>query len=52
MWRPVMAEPPLCTIRDVRTVLTLDDVFDLNEMLDLREHATAKAMQNAERGRR
>lgn len=43
LWRPVLAEPPLCTWREVCTVLTIDDIADMHEALDVREAAIAKA---------
>ncbi|MEP9376207.1 hypothetical protein ABLE91_05815 [Aquabacter sp. CN5-332] len=39
-----MSEPPLCSYQEIRTVLTIDDVANLNEILDLREAASSKAM--------
>jgi hypothetical protein len=51
MWllRPVLAEPPLCSIDDVRTRFTIDDVADLHEVLDLKEALAAKAQEQRER---
>lgn len=47
MWllRPVMAEPPLCSIVDLRTGFTIDDVADLHELLDLKEALAAKSQE-------
>lgn len=49
MWlmKPVMADPPLCRIQDL-DVLTIDQVADLHEMLDLRE-AVARKMADRDR---
>jgi hypothetical protein len=39
--RPVMADPPLCTLVDLKTVLTIDDLADFHEVLNAREAANA-----------
>ncbi len=46
MWlmRPVMADPPLCRIQDLDT-LTIDQVADLNELVDLREVMARKVAE-------
>lgn len=49
--RPVMAEPALCSIVDVRTTLTIDDIADLHEILDVKEAVAAKAQEQRDRGR-
>lgn len=51
MWllRPVMAEPPLCKIDDLHGSLTIDDVADLHELLDLKEALLKKAEQRRDR---
>lgn len=36
LWRPVMAEPPIYSLHDLRTWVTMDDVFNANEVLDLK----------------
>jgi hypothetical protein len=36
----------------MRTVYNIDDLFDMNELLDVEEHMAAKAMEEAERGGR
>lgn len=48
MWRPILADPPLCTLAEVRSTLTLDDLLNLAEALDLREHMQARAAKAAE----
>jgi hypothetical protein len=50
--RPVMADPPLCSVADVRTRLTIDDVADLHELLDLKEALATKAQEQRDRPRR
>lgn len=40
-----MADPPLYSVADLSTVITLDDVFDAHEALDLREAAARKARE-------
>ena len=42
-----MAEPPLCTVLELRTVLTIDDVADMNELLDLKESAAKWAEERS-----
>ena len=46
MWlmRPVMADPPLCRIQDLDP-LTIDQVADLNELVDLREVMARKVAE-------
>ncbi len=36
LWRPILADPPVYTMRDLREWVTLWDVFDAHEALDLR----------------
>lgn len=48
LYRPLMAEPPLCTMLELK-VLTIDDIADLHEVLDLKEHLAAKAAEAAPR---
>lgn len=37
IYRPVIADPPLCRYTDlIDGTLTLDDVADLNELLDIK----------------
>lgn len=43
--RPVMADPPLCSLGEIKTILTIDDIADLHEVLDLKEHLAAKAAE-------
>lgn len=47
--RPVMADPPLCSLGEIKTVLNIDDIADLHELLDLKEHLAAKAQDQAGR---
>jgi hypothetical protein len=49
IWRPVLAEPPLCTILELKTSLTIDDLADLHEAMDLKEATAERARRNAER---
>ena len=50
---PGFAEPHLCTLHDLRTVYTLDDLMDFHEILDLREALAVKGEERraAERAR-
>lgn len=36
LWRPILAEPPIYTMRDLRKWVTLVDVLDAHEALDLK----------------
>ena len=36
LWRPILADPPIYTIADLRTWVTLSDVMDAHEALDLK----------------
>lgn len=49
IWRPVMRG--LCTIDALRTTLTLDDLADMHELLDLQD-ALAAAHQKHIQNRR
>jgi len=44
--RPIIAEPPIYTLRDLKTWVTLKDVFDAHEMLDLKSAMNEKAMES------
>lgn len=38
IWRPVIAEPPLCTRKELSDgTYSIDDLADMNEILDLRD---------------
>jgi hypothetical protein len=43
LWRPILADPPIYTQRDLKEWVTLIDVMDANEALDLRGAMTEKA---------
>jgi hypothetical protein len=36
LWRPILAEPPIYTMGDLRKWVTLVDVLDAHEALDLK----------------
>ena len=42
LWRPILADPPLYSVTDLRT-LTLVEVMDSNEALDLRDARVIKS---------
>lgn len=46
LWRPILADPPLYTVADLKTWVTIADVFDAHEALDLK---AALAEKDAER---
>jgi hypothetical protein len=43
LFRPLLVEPPLCSLVDMKTRLTLLDVADLHEVIDLKAAAADKA---------
>jgi hypothetical protein len=43
LWRPIIAEPPIYTFRDLKQWVTLSDVMDAHEALDLRGAQAEKA---------
>lgn len=51
MWllRPIFADPPLCTLVEIKTALTIDDVADLHEILDLKDALSARAQELRDR---
>ena len=44
MWRPILAENPIYTLGDLKTWVTLKDVYDANEAMDLRSAMAERAM--------
>ena len=44
-----MAEPPLCTLHELRTVYSLVDLLDFEIVLDFNEDLHAKASAEAKR---
>jgi len=52
LMRPVMADPPLCSIADLSTRLTIDMVADLHELLDLKDVLASKSAEAAQRDQR
>lgn len=50
--RPVLANPPLCTMVELKTTLTIDDLADMHEALNMREAAAAQAQKDAKKARR
>lgn len=51
LWRPVIAEPPLCTFRDLQTKLSIEDLANLHEVLDLKEAIHERARRDQEKNR-
>jgi len=43
LWRPVLSEPPIYTMRDLREWVTLTDVLDAHEALDIKGAMAEKA---------
>ena len=46
VWRPMLADPPIYSLADVKH-LTLCEILDANEQLDLREEITRRAIERA-----
>jgi hypothetical protein len=45
LWRPILAEPPLYLPGDLKVWVTLSDVLDCHEALDLKEAMHEKAAE-------
>lgn len=43
LWRPILADPPMYTQRDLREWVTLADVMDAHEALDIKGALAEKA---------
>lgn len=43
LWRPILAEPSIYTQRDLREWVTLSDVMDAHEALDIKGALAEKA---------
>ena len=43
LWRPVLADPPIYTQGDLKAWVTLSDVLDAHEALDLKSALAEKA---------
>lgn len=53
MWvyRPLLCDPPMCTLMDLQRI-TIDDVAQMHEVLDLRDalaHAESERQERAQR---
>lgn len=46
LWRPILADPPIYTQGDLRSWVTLSDVLDAHEALDLKEAMHERARAN------
>jgi hypothetical protein len=45
LWRPILSDPPIYTQADLRSWVTINDVLDAHEALDLRGAIAEKAAQ-------
>lgn len=45
LWRPILADPPLYGMRDLKEWVTLSDVLDAHEALDLRSAMAERAAE-------
>jgi hypothetical protein len=43
LWRPILSEPPIYNMHDLKTWVTLTDVMDAHEVLDLKSAMAEKA---------
>jgi len=46
LWRPILADPPVYTQSDLRTGVTLQDVMDAHEALDLKAAMQEKSQKD------
>ena len=44
LWRPILSDPPVYTQADLRSWVTLEDVMDAHEALDLKAAMQEKAV--------
>jgi len=51
LYQPLLADPPLCTLGEMKTVLNIDDLMDLNEVLILKAELHNAATEHAKRGK-
>ena len=49
LWRPILADPPLATLQDLRTIYSLADLLEFHVVLDFLEDLQAKAQSEARR---
>ena len=49
LWRPCRAEPPLCTLHELRTVYSLADLLEMHVLLDFGEDLEAAAQAKAKK---
>jgi hypothetical protein len=49
LWTPILAEPPLCSLDDLRTRYSLMDLCGFHEALELKSEMHRAAMREAER---
>ena len=50
LYRPVLADPPIYTMMDLKTRITLMDVYDAHEIMDLKGAIMEKAHQPKPKG--
>lgn len=42
LFRPIMAEPPLCSLVELKSTLDICDLADLHEVLDIKQALQSK----------
>jgi len=52
IWRPCLSDPKLCDYIDLATRLTIDDLANFHEALDLKDAIQARAREEQERNAR
>lgn len=45
LWRPIISDPPMYSMSDLKSWVTLADVFDAHEALDLKGAMAEKATE-------
>ena len=50
LWRPILADPPLYTQKDLKEWVTISDVLDAHEALDLK--AASREFEEIKNGNR
>lgn len=51
LMRPTMCDPPLCTLSELKTTLTVDDLADFHEALNIKEANNIKRENQRKRKR-
>ena len=41
--RPLMTDPPFCTLHELKTIYTLEDLYLFNDLIDLKNDMISEA---------